>query len=51
MGNYLITGAAGGMGSALCRSLTGAGHRVWGLDRTSDPSPESWTLVLSLIHI
>ena len=25
MGNYLITGAAGGMGSALCRALTGEG--------------------------
>ncbi len=45
MGNYLITGAAGGMGSALCRTLTGEGHRVWGLDRTSGPSPEGWTLI------
>jgi len=45
MGNYLITGAAGGMGSALCRALTGAGHRVWGLDRASGPSPEGWTLL------
>ena len=45
MGDYLITGAAGGMGSALCRALTGAGHRVWGLDRASGPSPEGWTLL------
>ncbi len=45
MGNYLITGAAGGMGSALCRALTGEGHRVWGLDRAADPSPEGWTLL------
>ena len=45
MGNYLITGAAGGMGSALCRALTGEGNRVWGLDRTADPSPEGWTLI------
>lgn len=45
MGNYLITGAAGGMGSALCRALTGEGHRVWGLDRASGPSPEGWTLI------
>ena len=45
MGNYLITGAAGGMGSALCRALTGEGHRVWGLDRASGPSPEGWTLL------
>lgn len=33
MGNYLVTGANGGMGTAICRSLTAAGHRVWGLDR------------------
>ncbi len=45
MGNYLITGAAGGMGAALCRALTGEGHRVWGLDRASAPSPEGWTLI------
>ena len=45
MGNYLITGAAGGMGSALCRALTGEGHRVWGLDRASGPSTEGWTLL------
>ena len=45
MENYLITGALGGMGQALCRALTGAGHRVWGLDRPSDRMPESWTLV------
>ena len=45
MGKYLITGAAGGMGSALCRALTGEGHRVWGLDRASGPSPEGWTLL------
>ena len=45
MGNYLITGALGGMGSALCHALTGEGHRVWGLDRVSCPSPEGWTLV------
>ncbi len=45
MGKYLITGAAGGMGSALCCALTGEGHRVWGLDRTADPSPEGWTLI------
>ena len=45
MGKYLITGAAGGMGSALCRALAGEGHRVWGLDRASDYSPEGWTLV------
>ena len=45
MGNYLITGAAGGMGSALCRALTGEGHRVWGLDRAAASPPEGWTLI------
>lgn len=33
MGNYLVTGASGGMGACICRALTRKGHRVWGLDR------------------
>ncbi|MBQ8954957.1 MAG: SDR family NAD(P)-dependent oxidoreductase [Clostridia bacterium] len=33
MANYLITGASGGMGSAVCRLLAEKGHRVWGIDR------------------
>ena len=45
MGNYLITGALGGMGEALCFALTGAGHRVWGLDLPSPRTPEGCTLV------
>ena len=36
MGNYLVTGACGGMGSAICRRLTENGHRVWGIDRLPD---------------
>jgi Dehydrogenases with different specificities (related to short-chain alcohol dehydrogenases) len=32
MGNYLVTGALGGMGTAICRLLRQEGHRVWGLD-------------------
>ena len=30
---YLITGACGGMGRAMCAALSAAGHEVWGLDR------------------
>ena len=33
MGNYLLTGAGGGMGSCIRRSLTREGHTVWGIDR------------------
>ena len=32
MGNYLVTGANGGMGKAICARLIDEGHRVWGLD-------------------
>lgn len=32
MGNYLVTGANGGMGAAICRALAGGGHRVWRID-------------------
>ena len=33
MGSVLITGAAGGIGSALVAELVGAGHEVTGLSR------------------
>jgi len=36
MGEYLVTGAASGIGLATIRRLATAGHRVWGLDRDSD---------------
>ena len=36
MGNYLVTGAGGGMGRALCAALTAQGHRVWGVDNASE---------------
>lgn len=45
MGNYLVTGACGGMGSAICRRLTEDGHRVWGMDRTEDAPAEGFTYV------
>lgn len=37
MSKYLVTGAGGGMGSAICRALTERGHKVVGLD-LSEPS-------------
>jgi len=43
MANYVVTGACGGMGSAICRLLTDRGHRVWGLDRLPAKAGESWT--------
>ena len=45
MADYLITGACGGMGTALCRRLAEEGHRVWGLDRTPPKEQEPWTYV------
>ncbi len=36
MGNYIVTGANGGMGRAICAQLAGEGHRVWGLDINED---------------
>ncbi len=45
MGNYLVTGAGGGMGRALCRLLTESGHRVWGLDRATAKEPTAWRYI------
>ncbi len=42
MGSYLVTGACGGMGTAVCRVLTDAGHRVFGLDRILPGHPVPW---------
>ena len=44
MGNYLVTGAGGGMGTAICRRLTDGGHRVWGLDRELQEAPD-WRMI------
>ncbi|MCR5296015.1 MAG: SDR family NAD(P)-dependent oxidoreductase [Clostridiales bacterium] len=40
--NYLVTGANGGMGRAICRALTDAGHRVWGIDRAVSEEDIAW---------
>ncbi len=45
MSNYLITGASGGMGAALCRLLTEKGNRVWGMDRTAPVTDEGWSFL------
>jgi len=41
MGNYLVTGAAGFIGSAVCRRLVDEGHRVHGVIR---PGGSEWRL-------
>ena len=40
--NYLVTGAAGGMGRAVCRLLAARGDRVWGIDRAPEPESAEW---------
>ena len=45
MARYLVTGAAGGMGTAICRALTDAGHEVFGLDRTRPAAEPPWHLL------
>ncbi|MBO4584650.1 MAG: SDR family NAD(P)-dependent oxidoreductase [Clostridia bacterium] len=38
MAKYLVTGANGGMGRAICKALTAAGDEVWGIDKAADGS-------------
>ena len=45
MADYLITGASGGMGAALCGLLASQGHRVWGLDRNPPADASGWTYI------
>ena len=46
MADYLVTGAGGGMGSALCRALAEAGDRVWGIDRrVPEGGAAGWTFI------
>lgn len=37
MADYLVTGAAGGMGAAVCRAIAAAGGRAWGVDLRAAP--------------
>lgn len=43
MMTILVTGAAGGMGKAICRSLIGKGYRVFGIDYREDTSVDGLT--------
>ncbi len=43
--NVLVTGAAGGMGKAVCELLTDAGYRVWGLDLTEPQEKHTWCFI------
>lgn len=44
--NVLVTGAAGGLGSATVTAYLEAGHQVFGLDRVSAPQQASFTPVV-----
>ena len=44
MANYMVTGAGGGMGSAICRLLARKGCHVWGIDR-SVPAETGWRFI------
>lgn len=43
--NVLVTGAAGGMGSAACDLLTDEGYRVWGIDRAEPQRAHAWRFI------
>ena len=44
MGGYVVTGAGGGMGRAICRRLTEEGFCVWGIDR-QPAEGEGWACI------
>ena len=44
MAGFLVTGACGGMGRAVCRRLAAEGHEVWGIDRHPAKEDE-WTCI------
>ncbi len=45
MANYLVTGASGGMGSAIIRRLVREGHSVWGIDRVEPSQVLGWHFI------
>ncbi len=47
MGNYLVTGANGGMGAAVCRLLHKIGHSVWGIDRVVSEEEVPWHRIVA----
>jgi NAD(P)-dependent dehydrogenase (short-subunit alcohol dehydrogenase family) len=44
-GHVLVTGASGGIGSAVCRRFLAGGWKVTGLDLADPPAEASWTHV------
>lgn len=50
MKSILVTGASGGMGSAICRRLSGAGYRVYALDVKPLQLPGVAAFVCDLRH-
>ncbi|MBQ9558284.1 MAG: SDR family NAD(P)-dependent oxidoreductase [Clostridia bacterium] len=45
MARYLVTGANGGMGGAICRALTDAGHEAVGFDIIKPPAETPWRVI------
>ncbi len=45
MARYLVTGANGGMGRAICRALTDAGHEAVGFDLTGPTAETPWRVI------
>ena len=45
MAKYFVTGASGGMGSAVCRMLAENGDLVWGIGRKPTDTGGKWTFI------
>ena len=45
MARYLVTGANGGMGRAICRALTDAGNEAVGFDLTEPREETPWSVI------